>query len=253
MNSPPIRETDLHAYVDGQLDAARRAEVEAYLADHPAAFAQVQHLREQIQAIHREYDDVLNEPIPLRLSQVSHRRAWPRGLAAGIAWLACGVAAGWFAHAGMQPQDISVASSGFARDALAAHVLFVSEKRHPVEVPAAQEAHLVTWLSNRLDAPIKAPDLQGQGFSLLGGRLLPGGDGPLAQLMYESGRGERLTLTVKHAVQRTDQTGFQVLEKDGTSVFYWIDQQYGYALSGNIGKPRLMAVAQTVEMQLQRR
>jgi anti-sigma factor RsiW len=221
MSSPTIREADLHAYVDGQLDAERRAEVEAYLAEHPEAVAQVQHVREQIQALHREYDDVLNEPIPLRLAQASHWRAWPRGLAAGIAWLACGAAAGWFAHAAMQPQY--VASTAFARDALAAHVLYVSEKRHPVEVPAEQESHLVAWLSNRLDAPIRAPDLQGQGFSLLGGRLLPSGDAPLAQLMYESKSGERLTLTVKHAAQHTEQTGFEVMERNGTSVFYWID------------------------------
>jgi anti-sigma factor RsiW len=145
----------------------------------------------------------------------------------------------------VQPQGVS--PTAFARDALAAHVLFVSEKRHPVEVPAAQEAHLVAWLSKRLDTPIQAPDLQSQGFSLLGGRLLPGGDAPLAQLMYESKAGERLTLTVKHAAQRTDQTGFGILEKNGTSVFYWIDQRYGYALAGNIGKPRLLAIAQAVE------
>lgn len=251
MSSPPIREADLHAYVDGQLDAGRRAEVEAYLAEHPGAAAQVQYLREQIQGLHREYDDVLNEPIPLRLAQVTHRRTWSRGLAAGIAWLACGAAAGWFAHAAMQPQV--VASSKFAKNALAAHVLFVSEKRHPVEVPAEQEAHLVAWLSNRLDAPIRAPDLQDQGFSLLGGRLLPGEDTPLAQLMYESANGERLTLTVKHAAQHTDQTGFEILERNGTSVFYWIDRRYGYALSGNIAKPRLLSVAQAVEMQLKRR
>jgi anti-sigma factor RsiW len=151
----------------------------------------------------------------------------------------------------VQPQGVS--PTAFARDALAAHVLFVSEKRHPVEVPAAQEAHLVAWLSKRLDTPIQAPDLQSQGFSLLGGRLLPGGDAPLAQLMYESKAGERLTLTVKHAAQRTDQTGFGILEKNGTSVFYWIDQRYGYALSGNIGKPRLLAIAQAVEGQLKHR
>ncbi|RVO47624.1 anti-sigma factor family protein [Sinorhizobium meliloti] len=32
---------DLHAYVDAQLDVARRIEVEAYLSEHPQAAAQV--------------------------------------------------------------------------------------------------------------------------------------------------------------------------------------------------------------------
>lgn len=249
MVSPPIREIDLHAYVDGQLDAARRADVEAYLSEHPEASEQVRQLRRQIQALHAEYDAVLNEAVPLRLSDTARRRRWPYGLAAGIVWLTCGVAAGWFAH-GLQMQ--SPAPAAFARNALAAHVLFTKEKRHPVEVTADQETHLVAWLSKRLDAPIRAPDLHGQAFSLLGGRLLPGEDGPLAQLMYESAAGERLTLTVKRAARGQDSTGFRILEQDGASVFYWIDREYGYALSGNIGKPRMLAVAQAVERQLGR-
>lgn len=249
MLSAPIREIDLHAYVDGQLDAARRADVEAYLSEHPEAGEQVRQLREQIQALHAEYDAVLNEPVPLRLTDTARRRRWPYGVAAGIVWLACRVAAGWFAH-GLQMQ--SPAPAAFARNALAAHMLYASEKRHPVEVSADQEAHLVAWLSKRLDAPIRAPDLQAQEFALLGGRLLPGEDGPLAQLMYESATGERLTLTVKRAARRQDGTGFRILERDGTSVFYWIDREYGYALSGDIGKPRMLAVAQAVERQLGR-
>lgn len=35
-NDAPMTETELHAYVDGQLDAARRAAVETYLATNPA-------------------------------------------------------------------------------------------------------------------------------------------------------------------------------------------------------------------------
>ena len=37
----PITETDLHAFVDGQLDVARRIEVEDYLAGHPEIAARV--------------------------------------------------------------------------------------------------------------------------------------------------------------------------------------------------------------------
>lgn len=259
MNSAPITELDLHAYVDGRLDPDRRAQVEAYLADHPDADASLQHWREQNQALHRDYDGVLNEAIPLHLSNAVQAPAWSRSLVAGLTWLACGLVAGWFAHAvrpvtlastASTPQSTQT-SAAFARNALAAHVVFAAEKRHPVEVPAAQEAHLVAWLSKRLDAPIRAPDLQAQGFTLLGGRLLPGDDTPLAQLMYESGDGERLTLTVRHATQGQVETGFQVMEKNGVSAFYWIDRQYGYALSGSLGKTRLLAVANAVHAQLQ--
>ncbi|MGE5648969.1 anti-sigma factor [Noviherbaspirillum sp. UKPF54] len=248
--SSPIGEIDLHAYVDGQLDAARRAEVEAYVAAHSEAASTVHALRLQNLALHRHYDGVLNEPVPLRLTHALRPWHRPRAMAAGLVWLACGLAAGWFARAWM---SAPVGPTVFAQKALAAHVLYVAEKRHPVEVPGAQEAHLVAWLSKRLDAPIRAPDLQQQGFSLLGGRLLPGDENaPLAQLMYEAASGERLTLTVKHAPRSQPETGFKLLERDGNSVFYWIDRDYGYALSGNIGKQRMLAVAHAIDAQLRR-
>jgi anti-sigma factor RsiW len=92
--------------------------------------------------------------------------------------------------------------------------------------------------------------LHAEGFALLGGRLLPGESGPLAQLMYESPGGTRLTLMVKHASSSQEETGFKVMQKNGTSVFYWIDRDYGYALSGAIDKTRLLAVAQLIDNQL---
>lgn len=252
MSIDAVSELELHAYVDGQLEPARRAAVEAYLAANPAAAAAVQQLRAQSQALHREFDAVLNEPIPLRLVQTLHRNAWPRGMAAAIAWLACGLAAGWFGHGMMPPAlDASArASTAFAREALLAHVLYTSEQRHPVEVPAQQEAHLVAWLSKRLAAPIRAPDLQAQGFSLLGGRLLPADGMPLAQLMYEAADGQRLTLTIRNAAHESKNTGFKIMEQNGNSVFYWIDREYGYALSGGIEKARLLNIANAVEQQL---
>lgn len=250
MNLPPIREEELHAYVDGQLDPERRAVVEAYLAQDPEAAEKVRQWRSQLELLHGRYDGVLNEPIPLRLSGLAPRRFWPAGRAAGLAWLVCGLTAGWFAHVLADQRQAERAPLAFAREALAAHVMFAVEQRHPVEVPAEQEAHLVAWLSKRLDAPIRAPDLQNQGFTLLGGRLLPGGEGPLAQLMYESANRERLTLIVRRAAQATNQTGFALYEKQGASVFYWVDRDYGYALSGGIDKNRLLAVARQVEAQV---
>lgn len=248
MSHLPIQEADLHAYADGQLDPVRRAAMDAYLAEHPDAAEYVQNVRQQSQALHAAYDGVLNEPIPLKLSEVLQPRSMPHRLAAGLVWMACGLGAGWFAHA-LIPSD-SAPVNVFARDALDAHMLYVSETKHPVEVPAAQEAHLVAWLSKRLDAPIHAPDLHAEGFALLGGRLLPSESGPLAQLMYESANGVRLTLMVKHASSPQAETGFKVLQQHGTSVFYWIDRDYGYALSGAIDKSRLLAVARLVDNQL---
>ncbi len=72
---------------------------------------------------------------------------------------------------------------------------YVVEAVHPVEVRADGTPHLEQWLSRRVGRPVRAPDLQAQGFRLMGGRLLPAGDEPAAMLMYDDDRtGTRLTL-----------------------------------------------------------
>ncbi len=256
MSDTPITEADLHAYVDGQLDPERREQVRAWLQAHPEELRRVQRWEEQLAGLRIAYDPVLDEPVPMRLLASGMRARWPRALAAGLACVATGLVAGWLARGAVLPAN---GNTVFAREALAAHVLYVAEQKHPVEVPAEQEAHLVAWLSKRLDGAIRAPDLQPQGFALLGGRLLPGEQGPLAQLMYQSKADERLTLTVRRAKTAgksaekpaENHTGFKVLEQNGASVFYWIDQDFGYALSGNIGRARMLAVAHLVDSQLQ--
>lgn len=253
MNVDSVTEMELHAYADGQLEPARRGIVEAYLAAHPEPALQVRQWRAQNQVLHREFDVVLNEPIPQRLVQALYRRTWLDGLAAASVWVACGVTAGWFAHGEVSMpwnNTTAIVSTNFARQALLGHVTYTAEQRHPVEVPAQQEAQLVAWLSKRLQMPIRAPDLNAQGFSLLGGRLLPADGMPLAQLMYQAADGERLTLTIRNAGRASEDTSFKIMEQNGNSAFYWIDHDYGYALSGSIDKGRLLRIATAVEQQL---
>jgi len=133
-----------------------------------------------------------------------------------------------------------------------AHLVYSPEVRHPVEVDAKQQDHLVKWLSKRLDLPLKVPVLTQEGFELLGGRLLPGGEGPVAQFMYQDAAGKRLTLYVtpnKKAQQKL--TSFQFAKEGNVSVFYWIDEDCGYALSGDIDKGTLAKVAALVYKQLE--
>src|SRR3546814_9895703 len=89
--------------------------------------------------------------------------------------------------------------AGFARDADLAYTVYAPEQRHAVEVPVADEKHLLAWLSKRLDRTLNVPSLREYGYSLLGGRLLPGPAGPAAQFMYEDASGKRLTLYIPAA------------------------------------------------------
>jgi anti-sigma factor RsiW len=138
----------------------------------------------------------------------------------------------------------------FAQDAALAHAVFTVEVRHPVEVDAAHAEHLVAWLSKRVGTQLKAPDFSAQGFSLLGGRLLSDDTGPVAQFMYEDGVERRVTLYVRRAAADKKLTAFRHVNDKGVDVFYWIDGDFGYALSGEIGRQAMQKLAEAAYQQL---
>jgi len=249
MTMPVVTEDDLHAYVEGALPAARAAEVDAYLAGRPDEAARVAAYREQIAALRREFDPIMEEPLPRRLEVP--RRYWVRPLlryAAVVMWFTLGGAAGWQLHA--YTADKRTEASSWPRRAAIAHVVYSPEVRHAVEVGADQEAHLVAWLSKRLGTPLKVPYLGDQGYQLVGGRLLPGERGPVAQFMYQDGKGQRLTLYVRVNPDESGETAFRFAHEHGVGVFYWLDRKLGYALSGEIDKNELLRVATAVYRQL---
>ncbi len=237
----------LQAWVDGALEGPERAAVEAALAQDAGAARRVLRLAEQRRLLHERFDPVLLEPVPERLRLA--RPAW-HGYARAAAVFAFGLAVGlvaplaWRGEGGPAgPQATAPAAGALPARAARAHLVYATEVRHPVEVDASQEAHLVAWLSKRLGTKLQVPVLAADGFSLLGGRLLPGPDGAVAQFMYQDGAGRRLTLYVSARARDEKQTAFRFAQEGPVSVFYWVDGRWGYALSGEIDKPALLRMA----------
>lgn len=242
-----IQELDLQAYVDGVAGQARRAEVEAYLVERPEEAARIRAYRAQDAALRTLFDPVLDEPVPAALvARPTPRRSRMVALAASV--LFAGVAIGWIARGTIAP--LPQAGSSLARSAAIAHVVYAPEVRHPVEVGADQEDHLVKWLSKRLGTELRSPRLSTLGYELVGGRLLSGPQGPVAHFMYQDAKGQRLTLYVSANKGEGHDTAFRFSQEDKVSVFYWIDRNYGYALSGEIRREALLTLATAVYQQL---
>ncbi len=240
-------EDDLQAYADDQLAPQRRAEMEVYLASASDDAERVIAYREQNAQLRAQFNPILDEPVPQRLLLVAPGRSLIRyAVAAG--WLALGVAVGWAANA-MVGKD-PVRSATLAHRAAVAHAVYSPEVRHPVEVGADQQDHLVRWLSKRLGADLRPPVLTASGYELVGGRLLPGDRGAVAQFMYQDARGRRLTLYVSRMNVSQADTAFRYARENGVSVFYWVDGALGYALSGELPKDDLLSVATAVYKQL---
>ena len=249
MSAAPVTEAELQAYVDGALPPVRAAEIDEYLAQNDAAAQRVAAYRVQNSQLHDAYDDLLVEALPerLRINRMTRRRSWYPYAAAALLMLASGTA-GWHLHdrvTGARAQTTQI-----ARVAAMAHVVYSPEVRHPVEVGADQEEHLVRWLSKRLGTSLKIPHLVAQGYALVGGRLLPGERGPAAQFMYQDGKGQRLTLYVRVSNDVRAPTAFRFAQENGVGVFYWLDGRLGYALSGETDRGELLRVADAVYQQL---
>ncbi|MBL0142973.1 MAG: anti-sigma factor [Betaproteobacteria bacterium] len=242
----------LQAFVDGALNGPERAAVEAALARDADANRRVLRLTEQRRMLHDRFDPVLLEPVPARLQM--RRPPW-LGYARAASVLAVGIAIGLampYAWQGGAAPGLAASASVSTLPARAAraHLVYAMEVRHPVEVEASQQEHLVNWLSKRLGTTLKVPVLSSEGFELLGGRLLPGPEGPVAQFMFQDAGGKRLTLYVSARAKSEGQTAFRVAQEGGVSVFYWIDGNWGYALSGEIDKASLARVSTSVYRQL---
>lgn len=283
----PDNLADWHALVDGQLPPERLDAVLASLRQHPEDALRVLAWQAQRQALRRQARELTLPPMPTGLAAAARQWAaaaqpearttapvappaaaavgssgapkpapapvWPRALAAGLLMLAGGLIGAFTMATRQAPGGFAAAEPRFARQAVAAHVVYTPETRHPVEVGAAEEAHLVAWLSRRLGAPLKVPVLQDRGFRLLGGRLLAGDDGgPRAQFMYEDERGRRLTLYVTRFDdgRRPTDVSFRAISDGPVESFYWVEGSFGYALSAPLPAADVMALARSVYGQL---
>ncbi|WP_321845523.1 anti-sigma factor family protein [Paraburkholderia bannensis] len=288
----PVTEDEIHAYVDGTLSEARRADVERELERNPELAARTSDFFSLNSLLHERYDRVLSEPVPAHLRDLvadsapasaaasasadqvaaapsvvkDHARAaanWPK-FAGFAAALVVGIGIGWGTHYGANLMDggdsagpraelrtVSADSTmNFVHEAALAHVVYMPEVERPDTMGARQEQDFVQWLANRLGTDVHPPMLSRSGFELAGGRLLPGPDGEVAQFMYHNDKGERVTLCISRRKVSSNTTAFKLYEDGPVNVFYWIDGDFGYALSGGIDRKVLLQLSHDVYAQL---
>jgi anti-sigma factor RsiW len=255
MTTPrPLSESDLHGYADRTLAPDHAAEVEAALARDPEAAELVAAIRAQNEQLAQALDPWLAEPIPARLLAAAtppafrSRAAWWRPATAIAAALVVGIAVGWFGREALLVSQGTPTT--FARAAAFSHAIYASDQGRPVEVGAQEEARLVRWLTRRLGVEVPPPDLSAMGFALVGGRLVASNEKPTALLMYENADKQRLTLQWRKNDPKAKEAAFRYAFENGVGVFYWVDANCAYALSGDVDRAQLLAVANIVYTQL---
>jgi anti-sigma factor RsiW len=253
-----VTDVDLNAYVDGQLAPDRAAAVEEAAARDPVLAAHLADLARQSADLRDALDPWLDEPIPERLIAAASappaeparvRPRWQAPVLAAAASLVLGVGTGWFVRDAMLERQGTPTT--FTRQAALTHALYAADANRPVEVWAPEEKRLATWLTKRLGFAVHAPDLNSQGFALVGGRLVAGNENPTALFMYENPEKQRMSLQVRKQPVAGGEVAFRYAVENGVGVYYWIEDNCSYALSGNLDRAQLLAIGHTVYDQLQ--
>ncbi len=181
----------LHGYLDGELDLVSALGLERHLEGCPACGETYRRLRalqgalrsaplrwEAPPSLEGRVRSVLRESgrPPLRVWTPGRKRL---GLAAAAAALLALV--GW---AVARTWTAPSADDLLAQQVVAAHVRSLLAAQR-VDVPSSDRHTVKPWFQGRLDYPPEVPDLEAEGFRLLGGRLDYLSDRPVAALVYQ--------------------------------------------------------------------
>jgi len=246
-NDKTCSDYDLHAYADGELDAQRRLEVEAWLASNPDAAGRLRDYRLIQARLHDRFDAVLTEAVEAPSLPGRFRSGRPGRVAMVAALMLVSVLSGWLLRGTLQESPSRLVLVDLVQPAAFAHQVYSTDMRYPVEIPAREQASLNLWLSQRMHTSLRAPDLSRENLRLIGGRLLPSTNRMAAQFMYEDVQGDRLTVYVRRIADPDGASEFQYREQDDLHVFYWVDGEMGYAVIGTQPASRLVTVASAVQ------
>jgi anti-sigma factor RsiW len=226
----------LSAFADDELSATERATTLVRLAADLGAAECVADYRAQKAALTALFGEPRDDS---RCIVVRRRTPWWRQAGVAASYMAIGVALG--SSPGWVSANFATDPPVFAERADIAFAVYAPEQRHPVEIAAPQRDQLVDWLSRRLGQRLSVPSLREYGYSLVGGRLLPGESGPAAQFMYQNAAGARLTIYI--AAVSKDATAFRLFRNGNRSTFYWGSQVTGCALTGPVSEVQLRSMA----------
>lgn len=243
----PITEADLSAYVDGQLDAMRRVEVEAHLANNPEDAARVMADLRDRDALREAFGPSPGPgPDRLRLSarRIDRALAWQRvgsrlRRAAVIALL---VGAGWLAHTDIGTFGVP--------DTIAAPVdpVLVEEARQAreaVQIRARTHSQRASPAYDRADLEeatgLSLPDLPSE-WSVRDVQVFPAHHGPGIEVAIDAGSLGTLELFATRGSTNAAVADAVMRSGDATTT-YWQKGRTAFALSGNREADDLRAAA----------
>ena len=237
---PAISEEELHAFIDGELDPARRNAVERLLEEDAALAERVVKFREDKRRLASIYATLLERPLPpswerlIRQDRPSYvRRREFSVLTAIAASLVIVIGGVWLAHSpGRLPQTRSLVS-----EALAAR----NGDLHPDAISSGDMFSASRQVSAALAMKAKAPVLARMGYRLASIRSYDTvAKERSVELTYADSRGREVTLYVSRSVGTPR---FDQYESGGVRICIWQDDIVGMVMVGHLSAAEMQRLA----------
>ena len=243
---PGISNEELHAFIDGELDPARNAEIativaaDTHLAERIAAYQsdkkQLEHVYERLDA--RPLPEQWLRLIAARETQpeaASSARVSKRAFAAIAAGLLL-ILGSWLAY-----DRLVVPGDEIVGEALAARQeSMLPQQSLDVAALAEPEARNQV-LTRALTMKLKAPDLSKMGYQLADIRVyfnVPGGKA--VELGYRDGQNRVFTLYLRHP---SSPARVELLERDGLRICVWQDDVIGTVMLGQMSAGEMARIS----------
>jgi anti-sigma factor RsiW len=241
----------LSAYIDGELSPAEARALEALLASDPGLQAELEALRSANDFALEDFGAMLSAPVPLTLARAINSAETPAAagprrapvwaaLAAGLALFVVGTGGGYVAG----QRNAPVTHSDWVAEVAAYHPIYARQGRHLVEVPASDSEHIVAWLGDQVGVPFEIPDLQAEGLTFEGARLLAASGKPVGQLMYRDADGTVVALCFTASPQPPTE-GTIARNVNGFDALIWGEEGVRFVLIGPEGYQALPAIAES--------
>jgi len=279
----------LIAYLDGEVDASERREIEGWLDTDPTARDKLAALAESAALVRSAFDEVVHEPVPDRLIAAARgeklsaeRRAnilpfkrgrSPAGAPAGRSWwlglpLAaslCGLLLGGSvaylsvakllpgALEGKQPAVEMAAADNLWLDNAAGYFKLLASAGDGalIDVPATGDPReALQKISQSLPQEVRLPDLKPWGLSFRGARLVVADGRPAAQLVYTTDNKAIGPLTLIIGSSKEQDIPPTLARRQDVNLLYWRHQGRAYALVGQTDVGYLWGIANDVAWQL---
>jgi anti-sigma factor RsiW len=241
-----ISNEELHAFIDGELDETRSAEI-AELVTHDADLArQIAAFRADKARLLRLFGPVIDRPLPAhwrtRILRPAPRYRIP-AFAAVAASLVLVVGLLVLRQSSGTKEDTIIAEAIAARggSALAERSIAIASSRE-----AASSSRL---MSETLRMKARAPELTQLGYKLTAMEIYPGVPGGKAIELVYRGHGDRqVTLYVRHAAGAPR---FDQFERNGMRVCIWQDDVVGMVVTGSMSAAEMQRLASLAYSALQ--